>query len=167
MTADRSLISRPQTFTFSKMARRRRSRRSSGSIPVRVALAGAGTSAVVAHDVASNERAGESRVFVLVLDAIHVASPRTRVVRAYARQFIERHVGPADLVAVVSPGGLTAATQDFTSDKARLLAAVDHFAGDKLASATVEIDRENRASSSHCTTEWTRATASAPTAPNR
>ena len=83
-----------------------------------------------------------SRVFVLVLDAIHVASPRTRVVRAYARQFIERHVGPADLVAVVSPGGLTSATQDFTSDKARLLAAVDQFAGNKLASATVEIERE-------------------------
>jgi VWFA-related protein len=117
------------------------------SIPFRVALAGAGTPAVVAHDVASNERAGESRVFVLVLDAIHVASPRTRVVRAYARQFIERHVGPADLVAVVSPGGLTAATQDFTSDKARLLAAVDQFAGDKLASATVEIDREKQRTS--------------------
>ena len=97
--------------------------------------------------MASNERAGESRVFVLVLDAIHVASPRTRVVRAYARQFIERHVGPADLVAVVSPGGLTAATQDFTSDKARLLAAVDQFAGDKLASATVEIDRERQRTS--------------------
>ena len=114
------------------------------SIPVSVALAGAGTPAVVAHDVASNERTGDSRVFVLVLDAIHVASPRTRVVRAYARQFIERHVGPADLVAVVSPGGLTSATQDFTSDKARLLAAVDQFAGNKLTSATVEIETERR-----------------------
>ncbi len=64
----------------------------------------------------------------------------------YARQFIERHVGPTDLVAVVSPGGLTAATQDFTSDKARLLAAVDQFAGSKMMSATVEIEKEK----THC-----------------
>ena len=92
--------------------------------------------------MASNERTGDSRVFVLVLDALHVASSRTRVVRDYARQFIERHVGAADLVAVVSPGGLTSATQDFTTDKARLLAAVDQFAGSKLTSATVEIDQE-------------------------
>jgi VWFA-related protein len=112
------------------------------SIPIPRAPSGMGTPAIVAHDVASNEQTGDSRVFVLVLDAIHVAAPRTRVVRAYARQFIERHVGPADLVAVVSPGGLTSATQDFTSDKARLLAAVDQFAGNKLASATVEIERE-------------------------
>ena len=92
--------------------------------------------------MASNERASDARVFILVLDALHVASPRTRVVRSYARQFIERHVGPGDLVAVVSPGGLTAATQDFTSDKVRLLAAVDQFAGSKLTSATVEIEQE-------------------------
>jgi VWFA-related protein len=112
------------------------------SIPVRVVVPNAGAAAVVARDVASNDPVGDSRVFVLVLDALHVASPRTRVVRDYARQFIERHVGPADLVAVVSPGGLTSATQDFTNDKARLLAAVDRFAGNKLTSATVEIEQE-------------------------
>ena len=112
------------------------------SMPVRVMAATPGTGAVVANDVASNERTGDSRVFILVLDAMHIASPRTRVVRDYAKQFIERHMGPADLVAVVSPGGLASATQDFTSDKARLLAAVGQFAGNKLTSATVEIDQE-------------------------
>ena len=114
------------------------------SLPVRAPAAGPVTLPAVAFDVASNERTGESRVFILVLDALHVGASRTRVVRDYARQFIERHVGPADLVAVVSPGGLTSATQDFTSDKTRLLAAVDQFAGSKLTSATVEIDREQR-----------------------
>ena len=94
------------------------------SLPVRAPAAGPVTLPAVAFDVASNERTGESRVFILVLDALHVGASRTRVVRDYARQFIERHVGPADLVAVVSPGGLTSATQDFTSDKTRLLAAV-------------------------------------------
>ncbi len=112
------------------------------SMPVSVMAAGAGAKSIVAHDVASNERLGDSRVFILVLDVLHVASNRTRVVRDYARQFIERHVGAADLVAVVSPGGLSSATQDFTSDKTRLLAAVDQFAGNKITSATVEIDQE-------------------------
>ena len=112
------------------------------SMPVRAV---AGDAALFSSDVASNERASDARVFILVLDALHVASVRTRVVRDYARQFIERHVGPADLVAVVSPGGLTAATQDFTNDRPRLLAAVDQFAGSKMMSASVEIEQEKRA----------------------
>ena len=54
-------------------------------------------------------------------------------------------MGPTDLVAVVSPGGLESATQDFTTDKARLLAAVDRFAGSKLRSAAVELEEEKQA----------------------
>ena len=115
------------------------------SMPARTAAPAADATTLLGNDVASNERASEARIFILVLDALHVASPRTRVVRSYARQFIERHVGPTDLVAVVSPGGLTAATQDFTSNKARLLAAIDQFAGSKLTSATVEIEQEKNA----------------------
>jgi hypothetical protein len=88
------------------------------SMPARTAAPAVDVAAVPGNDVASNERVSDARVFTLVLDTLHVASPRTRVVRNYARQFIERHVGPADLVAVVSPGGLTTATQDFTSNKA-------------------------------------------------
>ena len=53
-------------------------------------------------------------------------------------------MGPADLAAVLSPGGLPSATEDFTSDKARLLAAIDNFSGTKLTSATVERDQESR-----------------------
>jgi hypothetical protein len=87
------------------------------SMPARTAAPAVDVAAVPGNDVASNERVSDARVFILVLDTLHVASPRTRVVRNYARQFIERHVGPADLVAVVSPGGLTTATQDFTSKR--------------------------------------------------
>jgi VWFA-related protein len=99
---------------------------------------------LVPPDVASNEASADARIFVLVLDAIHVDSRRTRVVREQARRFVERHVGPRDLTAVIAPGGLPSATQDFTSDKTRLLSAIDQFAGNKLRSATVERDEEVR-----------------------
>lgn len=96
----------------------------------------------IAPDVMSNERVADSRIFVLVLDALHVAPQRTRVVQEWARRFIQDHMGPADLVAVVSPGGLAGATEDFTSDKARLMAAVDRFTSTKLRSASVEREEE-------------------------
>lgn len=97
-----------------------------------------------AHDVSTNETIVGARVFILVLDALHVAPGRNADVRRYARQFIEQYVGPDDLAAVVSPGGVASATEDFTSDKARLLAAIDNFAGTKLRSATVERAEESR-----------------------
>ncbi len=68
-----------------------------------------------------------------------------RVVKALARQFIENNVGPDDYVGVFSPGALPSATQDFTTDKARLLAAIDQFTGMKMMSAVVEVDREKQA----------------------
>ena len=98
-----------------------------------------------APDVTSNERVADARIFVLVLDALHVAPQRTRVVREWARRFIEENMGPADLVAVMSPGGLPAATEDFTSDKARLIAAVGRFTSSKLRSAAVEREEEAQA----------------------
>ena len=97
------------------------------------------------RDVGSNDVVAGRRVFVLILDALHVESNRTQAVRQQAAEFIERHVGLADLTAVLSPGGLAAATQDFTSDKARLLAAVEQFTGSKVRSATVEVAEEEAA----------------------
>jgi VWFA-related protein len=96
-------------------------------------------------DVASNEGPPPARVFVLVLDSHHVAATRVRAVPALARQFIERYIGPGDYAAVFSPGALAAATQDFTTDKARLIAAVDQFTGMKMGSAVVEVERERAA----------------------
>jgi hypothetical protein len=37
-------------------------------------------------------------------------------------------------MAVLSPGADASAPQDFTTDKVRLLAAIDHFTGTKLKS---------------------------------
>ena len=101
--------------------------------------------AVASSDVASNDAVEGRRVFVLVLDALHVAPAHTRAVRQRATEFIEQYVCPADLVAVLSPGGLAAATQDFTADKARLIAAVQQFAGSKVRSATVGVAEEQAA----------------------
>lgn len=99
----------------------------------------------VPSDVESNEQVGDARIFVLLLDALHVTSRRSLAVRKHAREFIERHVGTGDLAAVVTPGGVEKATQDFTRDKSRLLAAVDAFVGVKLRSATVERAEEAKA----------------------
>ena len=114
------------------------------SVPIPSPAAVAATPAVP-PDVSTNEHGSQSRVFVIVLDAWHVAAHRSAVVRTLARQFIERSAGAEDLIAVLAPGGLSAATQDFTSDKARALAAIDRFAGSKMRSAAVEIDEEQRA----------------------
>lgn len=95
-------------------------------------------------DVATNEELGASRVFVLVLDALHIAPARLANVKRLARQFIEQHVGPKDLVAVFSPGAPPEATEDFTTDRAKLAAAIDRFTSSKLRSATVERAEEER-----------------------
>ena len=96
-------------------------------------------------DVSTNERLGDGRIFVLVLDGLHVSPASIVAVQRSARRFIQENVGPADLVAVLSPGAVEAATQDFTSDKARLVAAIDRFSGTKLRSATLELEDERRA----------------------
>jgi VWFA-related protein len=97
------------------------------------------TSLLPPRDVTTNETVDDARVFVLVLDALHIAAGRNLDVRATARQFIEQHVGPHDLVAVLAPGADPSATQDFTADKARLTSAIDNFTGTKLKSATEEL----------------------------
>src|SRR4051812_37301384 len=82
-------------------------------------------------DVKSNERPFDGRVYVLILDDLHVDATRTARVRQYARQFIERNLGANDLMAVISTGGRAADAQDFTSNKRLLLASVDKFMGRK------------------------------------
>ena len=114
------------------------------AIPARAAVSPAGAPQVP-QDVASNEILGPARVFVLVLDSHHVAATRVRAVQTLARQFIEGYIGPGDYAAVFSPGALPAATQDFTTDKARLIAAVNQFTGMKIGSAVVEVEREKQA----------------------
>ena len=85
-------------------------------------------------DVGSNREQFNGRVFVLVLDDLQTDARRSIRVRRAARQFIERYIGANDLAAVVYTGGASDRGQEFTSSRARLLASVDKFLGNKLPS---------------------------------
>jgi VWFA-related protein len=87
--------------------------------------------------IETNERPFDGRVYVMVVDDLHTYVGRSSRVRAAARQFIEQHLGANDLMAVVHTAGPTDASQEFTSSKRLLLAAVDRTIGRKVQSATV------------------------------
>ena len=89
-------------------------------------------------DVASNRVAGSKRIFVLILDDLHVDKRNTHYVKESARRFVEGYVQPGDLVSVLYTGVRPDAAQDFTSDRRLMLAAIDKFIGRKLPPATVE-----------------------------
>jgi VWFA-related protein len=92
----------------------------------------------VPDDVRSNRDVSSGRVYIILLDDLNVAPLRTNIVRRHAREFIERQFGPHDLAAVVVTSGRKDAAQEFTSDPALLLRAVDSFFGQRLQSAEVQ-----------------------------
>ena len=111
----------------------------------RVSQPGAGTP-TAEPDVRSNERDSGGRVYVLLLDDLHVETLRSARVKRAARQFVERHFGPHDLGAVIHTSGRTDAAQDFTTRSSLLLAAIDKFSGRKLRSRLLEaLDEYQRA----------------------
>ena len=93
-------------------------------------------------DVQTNERPFDGRVYVMILDDLHVAALRSQRVRLNARRFIERNLGANDLMAVIFTGGRAQDAQEFTNNKRLLLAAVDKFVGQKLESPTITRNRE-------------------------
>ena len=80
-------------------------------------------------DVRSNARAGEGRIFVLVLDDTNIALELTPVVHRSARYFLDRYVEPGDLVAVLTTSGLGDTRQEPTEDLPLVDAAIGRFAG--------------------------------------
>jgi VWFA-related protein len=96
-------------------------------------------------DVKTNAVPFEGRVYVIVLDELHTSTHSSLLVRAAARRFLERHFGDGDLAAVVHTFGAASNSQELTSDRNLLLAAVDKFVGNKLPSVTVsKIDEYQR-----------------------
>ncbi|HEX5110452.1 MAG TPA: VWA domain-containing protein [Vicinamibacterales bacterium] len=71
----------------------------------------------------------EGRIYLFLLDDLHVHPARAPRVRAALRQFVEQHLGTNDLGAVVSARGSSADSQDFTSNPRLLLRAIDRFSG--------------------------------------
>ncbi len=79
--------------------------------------------------VATNAETAESRAFVLLMDDVLTSPRASRSARQAARQFVQQYVGPSDLVAAFSTGGRGVQTQEFTTDKTRVLATIDRFLG--------------------------------------
>jgi len=93
-------------------------------------------------DVKTNERPFDGRVYVMVIDDLHTRFGRSARVKIAAKQFVERRLGANDLMAVVHTFGPSDASQEFTSNKRLLLAAIDRTNGRKLDSATANKTRE-------------------------
>ena len=89
-------------------------------------------------DVKSNAQPISGRLYVIVLDDLNVAPLRTKVVINAARELIERHFAPNDMAAITYTSGRTDGAQEFTSERAALLAAIDKFVGRKLRSTVIE-----------------------------
>lgn len=81
----------------------------------------------VAPDVRSNDSVNERRLFMILLDdaTIQMDPRAVKSVRDAAHGVVDR-LGPADLAAVVFTRD-NRHSQDFTSDRARLLAAIEKF----------------------------------------
>jgi VWFA-related protein len=76
----------------------------------------------------SNEQPEDGRVILVVLDDYHVSFDGGRIaaVKSVVRRLIER-LGPSDQAAIIATSGRQSMQAEFTSDKARLLAAAEHF----------------------------------------
>ncbi len=87
----------------------------------------------------------DGRIYLFVLDDLHIDVTRTPRVKAALHRFFDRDFGANDLAAVVFTSGRAADGQDFTNNTRLLLGAVDKFFGRKLRSATLQrIDEFNR-----------------------
>jgi VWFA-related protein len=106
--------------------------------PVYRRAAGAAATTPAETDVRTNEMDAGGRVYVLLLDDLHVDPLRSARVKRVAREFVERHFGPNDVAAVIHTSGRSDAAQDFTSRPSLLLEAIDKFVGRKLRSRLLE-----------------------------
>ena len=123
-------------------------------LPARKPSPPAFRTAPVEPDVRSNAGQFDGRVIVLVLDDLMVDPRRTNRVRTAAGQFINRFVSENDVVAVIHTGAGAKSAQNFTTNRALMLAAVNKFMGRKIESATsATIAEQERTNSAGRTTD--------------
>ena len=100
---------------------------------------------------ASNDAPDDGRLLLIALDDYHasLSAGRMATVKSIARRAVER-LGPADRAGVVTLSGRPGGQAEFTSDKSRLLRAIDAFVPqseyDAPAIATAEGQRETSGS---------------------
>ena len=77
---------------------------------------------------AANERPQDGRLVLIVLDDVQIgfSAGRMKTVKQVARRAVER-LGPDDVAGVMMASGRSSAQTEFTTDRARLLAAIDRF----------------------------------------
>ena len=77
---------------------------------------------------ASNDQPQDGRVILIVLDdgLVNLSAARMVQVKSIARRAVER-LGPSDLAAVVTTSGRRGGQAEFTTEKWRLLAAIDRY----------------------------------------
>jgi len=85
-------------------------------------------------DTQSNDRGFDGRLYLIVLDDLHITALRSNAARVIAKQFIEKNVAPGDLAAVITTSGARSAAQGFTSNRALLLQVVQRCVGRKVIS---------------------------------
>jgi VWFA-related protein len=105
------------------------------STPKSTPAVNAVSSRPVESDVRSALQPFDGRLYVLVLDDLHVDPLRGQLVRAAARRFVEQYLSAGDLAAVIHTAGTSDAGQQLTSSRQLILAAIDRFQGRALASA--------------------------------
>jgi VWFA-related protein len=96
----------------------------------------AATGAPSPRDVRTNT-IPDGRIFVVVVDDLHIDAARTPATRTALHRFVEQDLGPTDMTAIVSTSGRMDASADFTTDRRVLLGAIERVMGEKLPSATV------------------------------
>src|SRR4029078_6631736 len=67
------------------------------------------------------------RTIALVVDDLGLSFSSTHFVRRALKQFVYQQMQPGDLVAIIRTSGGIGALQQFTSDKRRLYAAIEHI----------------------------------------
>lgn len=107
-------------------------------IPIERAVRPLFTAQPIEPDVTTNARPFDGRIYIVVLDDLHVQFQRSRLVKNVMRKFILEKLGANDLMAVIHVGGKSENSQEFTNSKRLLLAAVDKFFGKAERPATVE-----------------------------
>ncbi|BCS35326.1 hypothetical protein TBR22_A45530 [Luteitalea sp. TBR-22] len=88
---------------------------------------------------ATNHFAAESRVFVLILDDLHVDVRRTEVARSAARRLLAQ-LDPSDLLLVATTSS-TDSTGYFTRDRSHATRMIDTFTGRRLLDKTLQSKR--------------------------
>jgi VWFA-related protein len=106
-------------------------------IPVEQLQRPIGAAAPIEPDVKDNEHPFDGRLYVMIIDDYHTAFARTVPVKRAAKEFIDKHLGSNDLMAVIHTAGGGKTSQELTSNKRLLLASVDRTFGVGPDSATI------------------------------